>query len=227
MNNKSVFDIIGPVMIGPSSSHTAGAVKIGSIARSVLGEKPVQAQIVLYGSFAKTYGGHGTDRALVAGLLGMASDNPDIKQALTLAAGYGLTVKFLFGEGANDYHPNTASIALRGISGKEIFVVGSSVGGGEVIIAQINQYLVNIKGHGSTLLIEHADKPGVIGNVATILGDRGVNIAEMQVVRSESNDDKMIVIETDQPIPEPLLQLFSCVPDVIRVSKIQIGGEMQ
>jgi L-serine dehydratase len=227
VNGKSIFDIIGPVMIGPSSSHTAGAVKIGNVARSVLGEKPVAAQIVLYGSFAKTYSGHGTDRALVAGLMGMASDNPDIKKALTLADGCGLTVKFLFGEDVNDYHPNTASIALRGISSKEIFVMGSSVGGGEVIVTQINQYLVNIKGHGSTLLIEHADRPGVIGNITTILGSKGINISEMQVVRSESDNNQMIMIEADQPMTEPLLQLFSCLPNVITVSKIQIGGEMQ
>lgn len=143
MIKKSVFDIIGPIMIGPSSSHTAGAVKIGNVARSVLGEKPVDAEIVLYGSFAKTYSGHGTDRALVAGLLGMESDNPEIKDALTIAPSQGLTVQFKF-SAEGECHPNTADITLRGISGKKIFLQGSSVGGGKVVITRINQYHLSI-----------------------------------------------------------------------------------
>ncbi|MGB9792550.1 MAG: serine dehydratase beta chain [Thermacetogeniaceae bacterium] len=126
MSARSVFEIIGPVMIGPSSSHTAGAVRIGNIARAVLGEKPQRAEITLYGSFAKTHKGHGTDRALVAGLLGMAGDDLRIRESLNIAAELGLVICFRFAEGA-ELHPNTADIDLTGASGKRIFVRGSSM----------------------------------------------------------------------------------------------------
>ncbi len=219
MSVRSVFEIIGPVMVGPSSSHTAGAVRIGNVARAVLGEEIRRAKITLYGSFAKTYKGHGTDRALVAGLLGLPGDDPGIKDSLSRAAALGLEVRIGLAKG-EELHPNTADIELTGVSGKRIFLRGSSVGGGNILITRINQYDLSLTAHEPTLIVEHIDRPGVVGRVAGILGDNGINIAEMRVTRGNLTEDKIMVLETDSQVPDEILEAIARLPNVTDVIRI-------
>lgn len=219
MTGKSVFEIIGPAMIGPSSSHTAGALRIGRAARLVLGEKPARAEIVLFGSFAKTYRGHGTDRALAAGLLGMNTDDERIKDALAAAFREGLDIVFKT-EPLGAVHPNTAVIALTGVSGRSVFVEGISVGGGNIVISRVNQFTVNIRGVYPTLLVEHIDRPGTIGRVTTILGQRGINIASMNVARKQKGANNLMVIETDEPVTEEVQRQVAALPKVTEIIRM-------
>ena len=220
MTQKSVFDIIGPVMIGPSSSHTAGAVRIGRYARAILDEKPVKAEITLYGSFAETFRGHGTDRALMAGILGLNTDDSKIKKASDLALVQGLGVLINTGE-VPGLHPNTALIILTGSSGKTVQVQGKSVGGGNIIIDRINQYEVSVTGKNPTLLVEHLDKPGVIGRVTTLLGNSNINIAEMKMARNRKGANNFMVIETDQTVSNEMLAEIAARPDITSAIKIE------
>lgn len=220
MTQKSVFDIIGPVMIGPSSSHTAGAVRIGRYARAILDEKPVKAEITLYGSFAETFRGHGTDRALMAGILGLNTDDSKIKKASDLALAQGLGVLINTGE-VPGLHPNTALIILTGSSGKTVQVQGKSVGGGNIIIDRINQYEVSVTGKNPTLLVEHLDKPGVIGRVTTLLGNSNINIAEMKMARNRKGANNFMVIETDQTVSNEMLAEIAARPDITSAIKIE------
>lgn len=220
---KSVFDIIGPVMIGPSSSHTAGAVRLGRVARSLLGEELVQAEITLYGSFAQTYRGHGTDRALVGGLLGLDTDDSNIKIALNTALAKGLEVCFKIETAEKkEKHANTASIVLNGISGKTVNVEGCSVGGGNILINKINNFDVYISCTYPTLLVEHADKPGVIGKVTAYLGENGINIASVKMSRKYKGANNLMVIETDQPISDNILKIVNTYADIGSAIKIQL-----
>jgi L-serine dehydratase len=193
-----VFDIIGPVMIGPSSSHTAGAARLGKMAGTILGEPPVKAAITLYGSFAQTYKGHGTDKALVAGLMGFDADDERIKDAISLAGKSGLEVIFKSGQG--DFHPNTAEFELSGVSGKTAKVRGASIGGGSIRITSIDGYEVEFAGEYHTLITIHKDKPGVIANITQILAQQNVNIAFMRVSRKQKGAEALMILETDQPI---------------------------
>ncbi|KUK36959.1 MAG: L-serine dehydratase [Clostridia bacterium] len=219
MSVRSVFEIIGPVMVGPSSSHTAGAVRIGNVARAVLGEEIRRAKITLYGSFAKTYKGHGTDRALVAGLLGLPGDDPGIKDSLSRAAALRLEVRIGLARG-EEFHPNTADIELTGVSGKRIFLRGSSVGGGNILITRINQYDLSLTANEPTLIVEHVDRPGVVGRVAGILGDNGINIVEMRVTRGNLTEDKIMVLETYSQVPDEILEAITRLPNVTDVIRI-------
>ncbi|MDU4959586.1 MAG: L-serine ammonia-lyase, iron-sulfur-dependent subunit beta [Sporomusaceae bacterium] len=205
-----VFDIVGPVMIGPSSSHTAGAVRLGKMARTILGEAPRTASISLYGSFARTYKGHGTDKALVAGLLGFDADDTRIKNALELAAASGLQVAFQTAAGAA-VHPNTAHLQLSGVSGKTAAVGGASLGGGSIVINRIDDYEVEISGQYHALITIHQDKPGMIAMITQILAQQGVNIAFMKVSRQQKGVQALMVLETDQPIPEQVLAAITPV----------------
>ena len=202
----NVFNIIGPVMVGPSSSHTAGAVRIGRIAASLLGEAPAEAVLRLYGSFARTYKGHGTDKALIAGLLSLAPDDERIRTSLELAEQAGLRWWFETetGTGTGE-HPNTAEITLTGRSGKTVTVKGASVGGGNISIRRINGMDVDFGGEYYTLVIAHRDIQGAVAEVAGRLAAGSINIANMKVYRSARGGDAMMVIETDQEIPAPLV----------------------
>ena len=176
----NVFDIIGPIMIGPSSSHTAGAVRLGYIAHKVLGERAVRAEIELCGSFAQTYRGHGTDKALIAGILGMKSDDERIRRSLELAAEEGLEYSFATAviPGA---HPNTARISLIGESGATAVVQGASIGGGNILVSQVNGLEVSFTGQHNTLLVLHYDKPGTIAAVTAWEDDR---VSSLQITGS-------------------------------------------
>jgi len=197
----SVFEVIGPVMIGPSSSHTAGAVRLGGLARAVLGETPASARVTLHGSFASTGRGHGTDLALVAGLLGHAPDDDRIRTADAEAVAAGLTVTFDSGD-LGEVHPNTARIEMTGADGRRVTVQGSSVGGADVIVTAIDDFDVAITGDLPVLIVEHNDQPGVIASVSAILAEHAVNIASMEVSREKRGARALMVIETDQPVDD-------------------------
>lgn len=178
-----LFDVLGPVMTGPSSSHTAGAVRIGSTARRLLGEQPAEAEILLYGSFAATGRGHGTDRALVAGLLGMQPDDDRIPHSFSIAKEAGLHFK-IGTTNLRGAHPNTAVLRLTGASGRKLEVVGASIGGGRINICQIDGITTNFGGDHNTLIVHNQDTPGHVAAVTTCLSQHGVNIATMQLYRS-------------------------------------------
>lgn len=200
-----IFDIIGPVMIGPSSSHTAGAARIGRIVREILGDEIVSATITLYGSFAKTGHGHGTDKALVAGLMGYAPDSGTIRDALTIAEERGISIRFNVSE-EDMGHPNVAEIFATGKAGKSITVVGRSLGGGRVKITSIGGYPVEITGEEYTLLTRHNDVPGIVADVASVLAEEKVNISHMRVFRKGKGREAVMVIHTDQKIPGAVIE---------------------
>lgn len=203
----NVFDMIGPVMIGPSSSHTAGAVKIGRMARQLFGEQPQSAQITLYGSFAQTGRGHGTDKAIVAGLLNYSFDDERIRDSFRFAKECGLSVAFQNSELKNT-HPNTATILLKK-DDKALSLTGASIGGGSIRIRNINGFEVDFSGSYNTLLILHRDTPGAIASVTGLLAQNAVNIANMKMYRTHRGGDAMMIIETDQEIsPDLLEQIF-------------------
>lgn len=210
-----VFDIVGPVMIGPSSSHTAGAARLGKMARNILGDAPVEATIKLYGSFARTYKGHGTDKALVAGLLGFSADDPRIKNSFELAADSGLKIT-LVTEAGGEHHPNTAEIRMKGTTGDVVRVVGVSIGGGNIAIKKINHYQVDISGNHFTLLVANQDKPGAVAVVTKILAQENINIAFMRVSRSHRGADALMILELDQPVSRQTLEVISAVPAIER-----------
>jgi L-serine dehydratase len=207
------FDIIGPVMVGPSSSHTAGAVRIGLIARALADGRPVRATIGLHGSFARTWKGHGTDKAIVAGLLGFHPDDERIRTALQLARAAGLTVTFrqIDLPGA---HPNTAVIELACADGQVTVVRGASTGGGRIVIESVNNLDVSFSGDYPTLVISHHDTPGIVAAVTRQLSDRQINIANMKVFRSYRGGIAVMVIETDQPIGKSLSGVISAMPGI-------------
>lgn len=209
----NVFDIIGPVMVGPSSSHTAGAVRIGRIARMLLGEEPVAAVIKLHGSFAKTYKGHGTDKALIGGLMGFSVDDARLRVSMELADEAGFAYTFETGN-LGPVHPNTAYIDVRGASGKTASIMGSSVGGGNIVITQVNGVDVEFTGQYYTLIICHNDAPGAVAAVTNVLAAVNINIAFMKVYRTLKGGKAMMVIETDQPIDDEVSVIIRRVPRV-------------
>ena len=199
-----VFDIVGPVMIGPSSSHTAGAVRLGLMARKILGEPAVRADINLHGSFAQTYRGHGTDKALIAGILGFAPDDERIREALQLAEEQGISYRFQK-VNLEQAHPNTAVIHLTGASGRTARVRGSSVGGGNIRIRNIDGYEVELTGTYPALITINHDRPGIITKVTQILARYEYNIAFMRVSRHSRGEMAMMILELDEPLDEDVV----------------------
>lgn len=205
MKEYSVFDLIGPRMIGPSSSHTAGAAKIGKIAYQIAGKVVTKAKITLYGSFADTGRGHGTDKAIVGGLLGYAPDDDRICQSIELAAQAGKDIQIIWAKEEAE-HPNTVKINVERCNGKPFELIGVSVGGGNIEIRQINGMEVSFHCDYPTLLIFHRDRPGVIALVASRLAEAHINIAFMKVFRHSKKEDACMVIETDEEIPQTLME---------------------
>lgn len=220
----NLFDILGPVMVGPSSSHTAGAVRIGYIARKLLQETPVKVEILLHGSFATTGVGHGTDRALIAGLLGMKPDDIRIPHSFEIAEENGLAFSF---ETVNlrDAHPNTAVLNLVGESGKQMEVQGVSIGGGRVLIQKLNGLEVNFSGERNTLVIQNLDTPGSVAKVTSILFWKSVNIATMQLCRDKRGGYAMMVLETDEEIWESSVRELQNLDGVLQVIYLGIEKE--
>lgn len=207
------FDIVGPIMIGPSSSHTAGACRLGKMASTILGERPVKALITLYGSFAKTHKGHGTDKALIAGLLGLQADDAGIKNSFALAREAQMEFAFSFAE-SGEYHPNTTEFELQGASGKTVKVTGASVGGGSILISKIDGFNVECTGEYQTLIAVYQDKPGIIAMLTQILALQGVNIATMKVSRKQKGSEALMVIETDQLITGSIMDTIRTLPGI-------------
>ena len=197
----NLFDIVGPVMVGPSSSHTAGAVRIGFVAQKLLGEPVKRARIGLYGSFLATGTGHGTPKALIAGLLGMAPDDMRIPDSFHLAEEKGIEFSF---EEANlkEAHPNSAELELEGISGRSLTVVGESLGGSRINIAKVDGIDANFSGSYPTLVVHNDDQPGHVADVTAMLAHKSINIATMQLYRAARGGMAVMVIECDQEIPE-------------------------
>lgn len=218
----NVFDIIGPVMIGPSSSHTAGAVRIGKTAALLLGKPVKKADILLHGSFAKTYKGHGTDRALAGGILKMDPWDPDIRTSLETAERLGITVIFRTGTIENA-HPNTALITLTAEDGTELSVQGSSVGGGNILITQINGMEVSFTGQNMTLIVLHQDVPGTIAQVTGLVAANQANICNFRLNRKEKGGLAIMTIETDSGFDERLEDQILSLPYVYQVILLKLN----
>ena len=209
----NIFDIVGPVMIGPSSSHTAGAVKIGRVIRALLGEEPSHVVVKFHGSFAKTYKGHGTDKAIIAGIMDMLPDDRRIKNSLELAneANMAYTFEVVTLE---DAHPNTALVMATTKEGRTVTIQGASVGGGNIIIQKIDDLQVEFTGHYNTLIIYHDDAPGAIATVSNLLARNNINIASMKVYRSYRGGDAIMMIEMDQDVSQELSVSINKLPEI-------------
>ncbi|MEK5443171.1 MULTISPECIES: L-serine ammonia-lyase, iron-sulfur-dependent subunit beta [unclassified Fredinandcohnia] len=218
MKYRSVFDIIGPVMIGPSSSHTAGAARIGRVARSLFGREPKWANISFYGSFAETYKGHGTDVAIIGGLLDFDTFDERIKISLDIAKEAGIQIKFIE-EDAVPEHPNTARVLIGDDEG-ELELVGISIGGGKIEITELNGFKLRLSGNHPAILVVHNDRYGAIAGVANVLAKYAINIGHMEVARKEKGMQALMTIEVDQNIEGPILDELSTLPNIIKVAKI-------
>ena len=196
MKFKSVFEIIGPTMIGPSSSHTAGAVRIGHVASALFGELPEYVDIYLYGSFMETYRGHGTDVALVGGLLGYETDDERIITSLATAEERGMSIEFIEMQEEKKY-PNTVVLDLQRAD-KQLSIEGVSIGGGKIEITAINNFPISLSGDYPALLVFHQDTFGTIANVTRILGNDSINVGAMQVNRKEKGDSALMMCELDE-----------------------------
>ena len=221
MSEYSCFDIIGPVMVGPSSSHTAGAVRLGRFARVIAKELPQEVEILLHGSFAETYKGHGTDLALLGGLLGMETDDVRIRDSIQLAADAGLSYKFTATDLGEGYHANTAKFIMKLSDGSIKEVVGCSIGGGKVLVTELDGFPVEISGAYPTIIDTHLDQPGVIHTITGVLVDYDINIAAMKVFRQEKNTVAYMVIETDQCVPSAALQEIRDIAPVVDVKFVK------
>lgn len=209
----NLFDVIGPIMVGPSSSHTAGAVRIGRVARMILGEPVKEASIFLHGSFAKTAVGHGTDKAILAGLMGFSVDDERIRDSINLAKE--MQIQYHFENVTlKDVHPNTAKIHIIGVGGKIASVIGASIGGGSIVITNVNGVELSITGEYYTLVICHMDAPGVVSSVTNILACSNINIAFMRVYRSEKRGSAIMIIEADEEIAEETATLIRQIPRI-------------
>ena len=204
MSFISVFDVLGPNMIGPSSSHTAGAARIGFLAQKMIGGNVVRADFTLYGSFAKTYHGHGTDRALLGGIMGFSTDDMRIRNSFEIAEKKGLEFTFTPNEVETDLHPNTVDIHMVNEKGQEMTVRGESLGGGKVRIVRINSVQVDFTGDYSAVIVIHQDKPGVIAYITKCLSDRNVNIAFMRLFRESKGEIAYTIVESDGQLPEDI-----------------------
>lgn len=210
-NKSSVFDMIGPVMIGPSSSHTAGVVRIARAAIRILGDTPDEAMITFYNSFARTYEGHGSDRAILGGLMDFRTDDPRIKTALEIAAERGLNYKFKSIGNSSIHHPNTIKLHLKK-GDREIEVVGESLGGGVINIAEVDGFTANFSAQNHTLIIKAGDISGAIAFISGVIAQEKTNIATMSVSRKGKNDVACHVIEMDSGIREITAQYLRSLP---------------
>lgn len=220
----SVFDIIGPIMVGPSSSHTAGAVRLGRIARTILGTQPEDALIELHGSFAQTGQGHGTYQAIIAGLLDMPADDDRIPHSFGVAEEMGMAFRFEVAELGEDAHPNTARLTLQA-GARTAKITGASVGGGMVNVSNIQGYAVDFGGEYDTLLVIAEDRRGTVNAVTGWLLDHDINVAFLRVGRRKRGGQAMMIIETDEPIPPNLVEAledFSWVEWVRVVPKVEM-----
>lgn len=215
---QSVFDIIGPVMIGPSSSHTAGAVRIGKIVSSIFGDEPTEVEFQLFNSFAKTYRGHGTDVALVAGILGMDTDDPRIPDSLDIARERGIKVYWKINKDDNNSpHPNTTRIIVKNAE-KSISATGISIGGGNIQVTELNGFAVNLNMNTPTIIIVHQDVPGMIAHVTEVLSKYDINIAQMNVTREQAGEKAIMIIEVDSRQCQDAVNEIKVIPHLYNVN---------
>lgn len=216
----NIFDIIGPVMVGPSSSHTAGAVRMGYVTRIMLNERPVRAKIGLHGSFAATGKGHGTDKALVAGILGLKPDDMRIPDSFRLAEEAGLAFH-IETVTIRNAHPNTALIELEGETGKQLNIQLSSIGGGRICVNRIDGIEVNFSGEMNTLIVHNIDMPGNVSHITGLLSEENINIATMQLYRHEKGGFAVMILETDQDVPAKVRQQAKQMEGILKVTYLQ------
>jgi L-serine dehydratase len=221
-----MFDLIGPIMIGPSSSHTAGAARIGKLARLLLGGEPTEANIGLWGSFLKTYKGHGTDRALVGGLLGMDVDDARLRNSFDYADQTGLKVSF-YAANLRNAHPNTVVMTLTNGEGRSIKLQAASVGGGEIVIQSVDGLETSISGHVNTLVLTYRDAPGMIAKISREVSACGLNIATMRVSRCSAGGEAMMTLELDGAAGKTLVEGLSALADVYHVAYLAAHEERE
>ena len=221
MVKMNLFDIVGPVMVGPSSSHTAGAVRIGNIARKLMGEDIVKASIYFHGSFQLTGKGHGTDKALLAGLMGMPVNDARIPHSFQEAKSQGLSYEFLPID-LGDTHPNSVKLVLDGINGRHREIIGSSIGGGRVEITEIDGLAVRFGGDYPTLIIRNQDVPGQIQQVTAFLAQENINIGTMQLYRSARGAEAVMVIECDKEIPNDIIPALEELHGIVKVTYLSL-----
>lgn len=220
----NLFDIMGPIMVGPSSSHTAGAARIGRVARSLLGEEPQEAELRLHGSFASTGKGHGTHQALIAGLLGLAPDDPRLPDSFRLAEERGL--RFTFDTCTiRDAHPNSVLIRATGKSGRTMEMGGASLGGGRVKVFQVDGMDCTFSGELPTLVVHNTDRPGCVSHVTIILASTGVNVATLQLNRGSRGGQAVMVIECDKAVPTNVVEEIRALPGIQRVTSYIPEGQ--
>ena len=226
MNDRRIglFDMLGPVMIGPSSSHTAGVARIAFLARKIFASPPAWARVSFYGSLARTYKGHGSDKAAIAGLLGILPEDERLSFAPELALREGLAIEVIpVYECPERYHPNTVALEL-GAGERRLRVRGASVGGGEILLQSVDGYEVQLDARLDSILVLHHDEPGVIASVAALLAASGINIASLASRRKDRGDEALIVAEVDGEVDGALiaaLKGLDAVRGVVHVPSIR------
>jgi L-serine dehydratase len=208
----SILDVMGPVMVGPSSSHTAGTARLGRVAREILDEDPTAVRFFLNPPLAATYRGHGSDFALVGGAIGLNVDDPRIPEALRIAEQIGVEVEF-HDEDLGDVHPNTVRIEIEG-KGRKAEIVGSSIGGGVIEVFKINGFQARFKGDSPTLLLFYRDRPGMISEVTNIIAEEAINIASLSCSRKQRGKDAFMQIDVDSPISEEALARIGSIKEM-------------
>ena len=222
MSYLSVFDVLGPDMIGPSSSHTAGAAVIAFMAHKMIAPPLEKVEFTLYGSFSKTYRGHGTDRALLGGIMGFGADDARIRNSFEIADERGLDYSFTPRDTVDDIHPNTVDIRMENAVGRVVTVRGESLGGGKVRISRINGVSVDFTGDYSTAIVVQQDKPGVVAHITKILSDSNVNIAFMRLVREAKGHIAYTIVESDGQFPEGIAEPLRANPNVHDVMIVEL-----
>lgn len=219
MRDYGVFDILGPIMIGPSSSHTAGAARLAKVAGIIAGGKVARVNFLLHGSFAQTYKGHGTDKALVAGILNMDPWDEDLKSSFKIAEEKGIEIAFTETD-LGEVHPNTVKFIITKTDGSVTEVTGSSIGGGNITVINIDGQAVEFTGERPTILTSHRDLPGVISKISSILYEENINIANMRVFRSQKGKMQTMALETDSLISESLMEKIKNITEIENVKFI-------
>lgn len=208
----SILDVMGPVMVGPSSSHTAGTARLGRVAREILDDDPVFVRFVLHPPLAATYRGHGSDFALVGGSIGLNVDDPRIPEAIRIAEQMGVEIEFAE-EDMGEVHPNTVRVEIRSKS-RSVQITGSSIGGGVIDVFNINGFSAHFKGDSPTLLLFYRDRPGMISEITGIIADEGINIASLACSRKQRGKDAFMQIDVDSPMSKEALAHICATPDV-------------
>ena len=208
----SILDVMGPVMVGPSSSHTAGTARLGRVARQILDEDPLRVHFYLHPPLASTYRGHGSDFALVGGAIGLNVDDPRIPEAIRIAEQMDVNIEFSE-EDLGDVHPNSVRVEIAGPT-REVEIVGSSIGGGVIEVFTIDGFQTRFKGDSPTLLLFYRDRPGMIAEVANIIADEGINIASLYCSRKQRGKDAFMQVDVDSPLSREALRRICSLEDV-------------